>query len=349
MIIESFRCGWGADVLTRRLLLLTAVVAIGACSLDKQSAPPLTGPSELGLSLTASATPDMLTQDGRSQATVEVVARDANAQPVRGLSLRAQVFVGGQAADYGVLNTKAASTNNDGVARFTYLAPPPPLPTETSDKVVSIEIIPVGTNYEASVPRYVSIRLTRPGTIIPPGGGPMPSFVYSPTTPREDDDVYFDASRSTGTIRTYTWNFGDGKIESSSQPTARHHYFLAGTYNVTLSVTDDLGRTTISAPSELKVASIADPTAAFVFSPTPVKVGAVVNFNASASKAVAGRNIVRYRFDFGDGGPMAEGGGPTVQKAYGTIGTYTVVLTVFDDAGRFATVSQQVTVSPATP
>jgi len=62
-----------------RFLALVAAVALGAsaCTVKKTEAPALTGPSELGLSLTVSATPDILTQDGSSQATVTVVARDS--------------------------------------------------------------------------------------------------------------------------------------------------------------------------------------------------------------------------------------------------------------------------------
>jgi PKD repeat protein len=346
MPTNFFRCGWGADVVTRRSLLLTAVVALGACSLDKQAAPPLAGPSELGLSLEMSATPDIITQDGRSQATIQVVARDGNGQPVRGLSLRAQTSVGGDPVDFGLLSSKVGTTGNDGVARFTYTAPPAPPPVVANDTVVSVDVIPIGTNYDNSMTRYVSLRLMRPGTIIPPGGGPVPIFVFSPTTPRENDDVNFDASASTGSIRTYAWNFGDGDTESGPSPRVQHDYALAGTYRVTLAVTDDLGRTSISAATPVTVSSISDPTAAFVVSPTPVKVGVVTNFNASASRAVTDRRIVRYRFDFGDGSPVADGGSATVQKVFGASGTYAVVLTVFDDSGRSGTTVQQIAVTP---
>src|SRR5688572_5936866 len=59
-----------------------AVIAAG-CTLNDASAPPLQGPSELGLSLSLSAIPDMLAHDGASQAQIIVQARDANGQPAR--------------------------------------------------------------------------------------------------------------------------------------------------------------------------------------------------------------------------------------------------------------------------
>ena len=60
-------------------LLLTVAVAAG-CSVEDQTAPPLSGPSELALSLTVGASPDILAQDGASQSQVIVVARDAAGQ-----------------------------------------------------------------------------------------------------------------------------------------------------------------------------------------------------------------------------------------------------------------------------
>ena len=53
----------------------------------------------------------------------------------------------------------------------------------------------------------------------------------------------FDGSASSdpdGTIVSYDWTFGDGGTASGAKPT--HVYSAAGTYTVTLTVTDDTGR-----------------------------------------------------------------------------------------------------------
>ena len=52
-----------------RLTLAAASLALlGACTVHKQdSAPALTGPSELGTSIVISVTPDVIAQDGASQ------------------------------------------------------------------------------------------------------------------------------------------------------------------------------------------------------------------------------------------------------------------------------------------
>ena len=228
----------------RRLVTLVAVVTLAACSLDKQTAPPLAGPSELGLSLTVSATPDILTQDGQSQATIAAVARDAAGQPVGGLTLRLDLYANGQLQDYGTLFSKVISTGADGRASTLYRSPSAPPPTASDDALISILVTPVGGNYAGSIARQVDLKLTRPGVIIPPGGGPTARFFFSPTAPREDDDVFFDGSGSAADagIASYNWTFGDGRSTTSSSPTARHHYGVVGSYNVVLTVTDNLGR-----------------------------------------------------------------------------------------------------------
>jgi PKD repeat protein len=331
----------------RRLVTLVAVVALAACSLDKQTAPPLAGPSELGLSLALSATPDIITQDGQSQATIAAVARDAVGQPVSGLTLRVETYVDAALVDLGVLSSKVISTGSDGRASVAYRAPAAPPPTQSSDTIVTIKITPVGDNYAGAVSRQVNLRLARPGVITPPTVGPVPSFFFSPTAPREEDDVFFNGSASTGSIVSYSWSFGDGRSATTSEPTVRHTYGLAGTYSVVLTVTDDLGRKVASAPTQITVGAVA-PTAAVTASPTDPLPNAVVAFNGSASTAPTGRSIVEYLWDLGDGTPPFAGG-PAVAHRYPVAGTYTVVLRVKDDAGRTAVATVVVTVAVPAP
>ena len=87
-----------------------------------------------------------------------------------------------------------------------------------------------------------------PGVIVPPTG-PTADFIFGPPLPRALEFVQFDGSLSTtepgSTIDVYTWNFGDGdppkEVKGSSATT--HDFLKAGTYAVSLKVTDSAGRT----------------------------------------------------------------------------------------------------------
>jgi hypothetical protein len=73
---------------------------------------------------------------------------------------------------------------------------------------------------------------------------PVASFTYSPPDPQVNDTITFDASGSSdtdGTIVSYLWDFGDGETSTSQNPT--HAYNQEGSYNVTLTITDNDGLT----------------------------------------------------------------------------------------------------------
>ena len=54
----------------------------------------------------------------------------------------------------------------------------------------------------------------------------------------------FDASGSRdtdGSVKQYRWSFGDGSASQTAQAQVSHPYKHAGTYKVTLTVTDNAG------------------------------------------------------------------------------------------------------------
>lgn len=73
---------------------------------------------------------------------------------------------------------------------------------------------------------------------------PEASFTATPTDPQVSDSVSFDAEASSdidGSIESYSWDFGDGDSATGASPS--HTYTSAGEYQVTLTVTDDVGAT----------------------------------------------------------------------------------------------------------
>ena len=148
----------------------------------------------------------------------------------------------------------------------------------------------------------------------------------------------FDATGSTdvdGTIASYAWKFGDGTTGTGA--TASRTYTAAGSYLVTLTVTDNRGGTS-SASRLVKVAPLAAPKAAFTAAANHL----AVSFDGSTSTDADG-SVTSYAWNFGDG---TTGSGRTASHTYADGGTYTVTLVVTDDSGLTGTTSSQVTVTP---
>lgn len=320
---------------------LFAVVAT-SCTMKDQEAPPLTGPSEFGTSVTVQVTPDVLQQDGASQSVVIVTARDAAGQPIANLPLRAEIRFNGQAVDFGSLSSRNIVTGPDGRALLIYTAPAVAANVES---LVEIAVTPLGTNFDNAVARTASIRLVPAGVVLPPSGL-NPQFSFTPSNPSQSQNVFFDASASaapaTNPIASYEWDFGNGRTATGK--TVTHAFSGPGTYFVRLTIRDAAGRSA-STTQSVSVAQGAAPTASFTFSPTEGTTHQPVQFNASSSVAAPGRSIVSYRWDYGDPfSPNNADQGVQVAHAYSRVGTYTVTLTVTDDIGRTATTSRTVQV-----
>jgi PKD repeat protein len=173
---------------------------------------------------------------------------------------------------------------------------------------------------------------------------PSASFTISPTNPTTSDTVFFNASASQAApgrqIASYAWTFGDGGVGTGV--TTSNRYRGPGTYAVTLTVTDDQGRTGTSSQT-INVSAPTRPTAAFTFSPTRPAVGQQVNFDGTLSVAPPGRTIVAWEWNMGDTTIKT---GSRVSHVYQNPGTGNVVLTVTDSFGERATTSQQVIIDP---
>jgi PKD repeat protein len=107
-----------------------------------------------------------------------------------------------------------------------------------------------------------------------------------------------------------------------------HSYNAAGSYQVTLTVTDD-GDLSDSATQTVQVDQPNLPPKAIISGPTSGLVGETLSFSGANSSDDDGR-IVSYAWDFGDG---TTGSGLNVTHSYSTDGSYTVTLTVTDNGG----------------
>jgi PKD repeat protein len=345
-----------------RLTALSLALFAAACTIGRTEAPPITGPSELATTLTLTASPDTLVQDGASQSSIIVTAIGPNGRPLSNVSIRLNMALDGVPQDYGTLSARTVVTGADGRAAAIYTAPPAASPLlGGSTTMISVQATAVGVDATTSPARgvpSVDIRLVPPGVILPPADTPTALFSFTPSTPSANSPVAFDASASCGgradtssclptnnTIVSYSWNFGDGSSGSGKTPT--HTFTSPGPYNVTLTVTNDRG-IAASTTRQVTVGAGTPPTAAFVFGPTPANVGQEVFFDASQSTAALGHTIVLYKWNFGDG-TLKERTTPLTQHDWTTPGTFVVRLTVVDEAGQEGTVTQTLTVGSGNP
>jgi len=335
--------------ITRVLAAPAAALLITACTVHKQETPSLTGPSEFGTAIAVAISPDVLTQDGASQALVTVTARDSNGQPFRNLNLRAEIVVGGASTDFGALSARNVVTDSNGRATLTYTAPPTPVFNQDIGTQVQIMVTPIGNNSGNTLPSFASLRLVPPGVVGPPPSALRPDFVATAATvgnPVSFQATVVDASGNDATsqVASYQWTFCDG---SASGRNVSHTFTqVRSSCNVSLTITDQLGRTQTTTHA-ITIGQGALPTAAFVLSPSSPVVNQTVNFNAAGSQAEPGHNISNYAWTFGDG---STGGGALATHAYSNAGTYTVTLQVTDDVGRKSTLtSQTVTVGNGNP
>ena len=178
-------------------------------------------------------------------------------------------------------------------------------------------------------------------------GAPTPptvSFTVSPTPAPTNVDVFFNASAAraaTGrTITGYQWNFGDGA--TGSGVTLTHRYAGQGSYQVTLTVTDDAGATAQSV-QQLVVGTAASGANAALTATTAA--GKRVVFDAGASTPSTGATIVSYRFDYGDL-VIETTNNPVQSHTYASIGLVVAAVEITDSNGKKSTKTVSVTVLP---
>ena len=138
-----------------------------------------------------------------------------------------------------------------------------------------------------------------------------------------------------GHLIAWNWNFGDGVTSPFQNPT--HTFPAAGTYTVTLTVTDN-SLTTSSTNQHIEVEEEVNqpPVADFTYSVSDM----TVSFSNLSSDPDG--NIIGYHWDFGDGGTSPF---QNPSHNYFAEGTYIVTLTVTDNELATGGISQFITVT----
>ena len=163
----------------------------------------------------------------------------------------------------------------------------------------------------------------------PSAAGPTADFT---ATCAQLSCSFTDASDADGAIATWAWDFGDGQTAASQNPV--HDFGGAGSYKVTLTVTDG-GANSASRQRTIDViapGSNVAPSANFdVFC-------AALRCDFTDRSDDSDGSIAEYAWDFGEGATSTDEN-PT--HVYASAGTRTVTLTVRDDAGATKTASKQ--------
>ena len=144
-------------------------------------------------------------------------------------------------------------------------------------------------------------------------------------------------------VLSYSWAFGDGNTSSSQNPVHTYADEGAGSFTVTLTVTDgDTGSATQS--GTIAIANV-NPVVASISGPTVGNEAQTLAWTSSATD-VGINDTLTYSWDFGDGN-SASGTGAT--HAFQQDGTYTVTFTATDNDGGTDSTTITVVISNTPP
>ncbi|WP_246075821.1 PKD domain-containing protein [Aliikangiella marina] len=143
-----------------------------------------------------------------------------------------------------------------------------------------------------------------------------------------------NSSDSDGQIISYAWDFGDGS--SSTQQNPNHTFSAAGTYTVSLTVTDnDLNEDSISKNITINDGTVG-PNASFTYAQD------FLNVSFTDTSSDSDGEVTAWLWDFGDGASSAEA---NPSHTYLQAGSYTVSLQVTDNDGLSDSFSQTINVN----
>jgi PKD repeat protein len=166
------------------------------------------------------------------------------------------------------------------------------------------------------------------------------AFTISPNQGNAPLTVQLDASASRDyEYRVqYQWTSSDGQTADGVQTSMT--FSQVGTYNITLTVTDNLGAKASTTQSVTVIKPNQPPQATFSINPNTGLAPLTVQLDASTS--TDDENIVKYQWTSSDG-QSAEG--IKTSLTFSQVGTHNITLTITDNEGATASSSQTVTVN----
>jgi hypothetical protein len=150
-------------------------------------------------------------------------------------------------------------------------------------------------------------------------------------------EIIFDGSRSSdpdGTITKWSWNFGDNT--SGTGKTVTHTYLKAGTYTVTLTVTDNESATNFDTTTCVITPQNRQPTTPIITGPTKGTKNTIYTYTAVSTDA--DNDTIKYTFNWGEpvsqpqsSGFLPNGTSYTANHSWATAGRYEVTVTATDN------------------
>jgi large repetitive protein len=189
--------------------------------------------------------------------------------------------------------------------------------------------------------------VTRDVTMQEPAGNQGPTAVMpAPTCTTTNTTCAFTSTGTSDpeghTPLRYVWNWGDGTAASTTA-SGSHVFPVAGTYTVTLTVSDAWGRA--GTPVTREVTTSPEPggnTGPAVTFPQPICTGRSCAVSSAGTTDPDG--IRSYSWNWGDATTASTGAAPAAHL-YAAAGTFTITLTVTDNWGKTSVVTRTVTVT----
>lgn len=169
------------------------------------------------------------------------------------------------------------------------------------------------------------------------GGNPIPiaNFNFTDSCLNNPMDFIDSSTVSSGSISSWSWDFGDGNLNTFQNPS--NAYIYPGIYSVILIVTTNNG-----CKDTVVKTVVVNPLPTAQFSASNVCDGNVVSFNDLST--ISSGNIQSFQWDFGDGSILANN--QNISHVYSSAGSYNVKLLVVSSFGCSDSITKISIVNP---